>query len=1261
VKLALKSLLIAFLLTTLIITPEVFLIVGSPDKIVGNALSPQNSLPFSPRDRTFLNQTFDGETNGTLPANWTTLNPQYGSILVNTPGINGKGKCAMVLDNSTIGNPSPYRLFQIQTNTIGISFAIKVNSNDSLVQVFLDDGNFGGGANIIFRDGEIGYSPGNGSFRVLRYSYVVDRWYNITMVLNIPSNMYNIYIDSHLEAVNAKFFGSCTQLLRLIFDETGGADGSLLPVAYIDEIWGRQGIEIPREFPTIQKGIDAANDSDIVVVSANRVYYERLTIDKSIWLFGEDLRTTVIDLSLATPKSSANGVSIKADGIRMTGFTIRSTQYSAGILVEGSNNIIEYDIITNGLGDGVDIVGSDNFITGNVITSNSMYGVNISGSGNALMNNTIMFNDAGGILLAGSSSAIEDNSIDSNFNCGIWMTEGDNSLVRNNTIRKNALGIKCDAATADNRIFQNRFIDNDQEPQAVDNGFNDWDDGYPYLPSNKTGGGNYWSDLESVDKYFGADQKQQLCFPVPDGISDTPYALSPRTQDTYPISVIQNITDSTTTAVGGSPCASHSIEYGKGITVTATFLRNVTISTATIFVEYWLESNSSAHSYENATMGISDPGNNIWTGTIPPKNYSMLVTYNVSAQAQLDTIVNSTNYPLSGPFSVVDNTAPFIGPGNWTPYSPDNESLIQVWAIVSEPSGASGLAKVSLSYLFGNTVWTADMVKTSDDNFTALMPMQPGGKAVLYNITAVDKAGNRAVNGTGAGIPIVFVPVLSVNNTVINQEPCDIDLGVMYRGEKKSDNRLTLANIGGENMAWSIVTINGGDWLKSIVPSSGVLSPLVRAPNNSLRVNLTVDTASLDPNLYVTELTVVANGSVPRWVVLLRFIVRDIAIDASWCSKPAPTRSNINENVAFAFHAEWTHNCSDATYGNISVGGYGPVTVNGTGWANINNFNLSSAGSKTFWVLAVDFIYVKDNQTYHIRSFTQIAENLTAIWDRVKVVLKLADDRIDVNSNASIIWDSSVYESDNSKFEGSVQFNDTLAKATVGRYAFAAISVNDTKYNLTSFQSNTVFCIYDNFKINVGGVSEKTTNVGKPETVWVMALYEYDNMVFKGGNGTLYIDVYVLMFDGNTQRWTWVWNRTDPMDFSSLYDRWEKTYSFDDAGPRRFVVSKLHPIEDRLYNLTAFNDLVVPPLTVTWFGGGWATWPDPLPSLNTDNSSNTQPVPIQGSMEFPFWAVTAIIITLAIGLFLIFALILASGKQRNHKLINGKMKDKHLK
>jgi hypothetical protein len=322
--------------------------------------------------------------------------------------------------------------------------------------------------------------------------------------------------------------------------------------------------------------------------------------------------------------------------------------------------------------------------------------------------------------------------------------------------------------------------------------------------------------------------------------------------------------------------------------------------------------------------------------------------------------------------------------------------------------------------------------------------------------------------------------------------------------------------------------------------------------------------------------------------------------------------------------------------------------VNGTGWANFS-YTSQTPAQKVFSVTDVDFNYTKDNQVYHIKSFTQKAENLTAIWDRVKINLTIINSRIDVGSAADIMWKGSIYESDNSPFVGVPSFNDTLVKDSVGRYCITTSSINDTQYGLTVFQSNIVCCIWDETKINVGGVSNRQPQVGKRETVWVVAIYEYDNMLLKEANGTLFLNVYE--FDGNTQSWQPI-IIDDKMDWSPLYDRWEKSYSFDTQGTRRFIVSR---VRDNLYNLTATKDLAGA-LDITWLGGGWGLWPWASPGDITNVSgdaanatSDSQTLPVQGALTVPFWAITGIIVTLAIGLAFIFAIVVKSGKKRTSK------------
>lgn len=1165
--------------------------------------------PNSPSNRTVLFQAFDNETTGAVPQNWTVSNPSAGSFVIDNTTFHGAGgKSAKLVGNATSDSPRPYVSFTPQNGTLVVSFSIMLNdsvSGNAVFDVYVDDGNFKG-SDIMVANGEIGYRGQANSFVTLRSPFIPNRWYVIKMIMNIPQNTYDIHIDDHLEETGAPFTGQTSQIKRILLNETSGS--TILPTVYLDDLEVRQGIVIPRDFATIQEGINAANPGDVVFVSKQRTYFEQITIWKNIWLVGEDVQTTVINLDFLASGSYSDGVTVTSDRAQIYSLTISSTQYGAGIHVLAANSVVANNNVTNGLGDGITVYGSGNTVTGNVIQANLKDGVRISGSNNVVTNNTITSNDQDGIFLDGSNSIIEDNYVGSSLEYGINVASGENNLVRNNTIRNNGLGLYCHLATSDDKVYQNRFINNGNGPQAVDEGANAWDDGYPYNLTSKTGGGNYWSDFSSIDVYSGVNQNEGTpCgLALPDGICDKPYNLSSQTRDRYPLFLIQSVVQ--------NPGNVSNIEYDTNVTVTAKVLRSVKIAAAFLLVDY-----DSQH--QNITMTVADDTLN---GTIPSKPYGTLVSFTVSVHAEFAVELNSTKYPLAGPYSVGDKKPPSIGQTGSAPSPPDNNQTILVWVVVTEPANASGVNEVVLSYLFNGTVWKADMTKITDDNYTALMPAQPGNATLFFNVSAVDKANNWAVKNSSSFVN--RLPQLSVSNGTATLNPSDVDMGVMYRGQTASYN-VTLFNIGQEPLAWNASLGKDGAWLKSVTLSNGTIGA-----GNSTVITLLINMSGCDPNLYVAELTINANGSVPQWLIVVRVTVRDITIDDSLASMQTPQRSDLGVTQYYSFHAEWAHNCTDAVSGKISVTNVGLVDVNSTGWANFN-FTSTNPVKKTFGVDGVDFLYVKDGQTYHIKSFIQKASNLTTIWDRVNIVLKVADDRIDVGSPAVLTWNGSFYEFDNSSFTGMLYINDTLIKDAVGKYYFTASGIMDGKYGLTKFRSNVVACVWDRIKIIGGGTSQQTASVGSSEQIWFIAVYEYDNMLLKGPNGTLFLDTYV--FNQSTQGWQ-LQTSSEPMEWSTQHDRWEKSYSFDTQGSRRFTISK---VEDNVYNLTAIND-VVGPSDVTWLSSGWSSWYTPI---------NDQTVPVQNSLEMPTWAVASIALTLGVGLIVILIMLIMSEKNRASK------------
>jgi len=185
---------------------------------------------------------------------------------------------------------------------------------------------------------------------------------------------------------------------------------------------------------------------------------------------------------------------------------------------------------------------------------------------------------------------------------------------------------------------------------------------------------------------------------------------------------------------------------------------------------------------------------------------------------------------------------------------------------------------------------------------------------------------------------------------------------------------------------------------------------------------------------------------------------------------------------------------------------------------------------------------------------------VSVVFDRVNITLSIADNRIDVGSEAPLSW-TGIYEYDSTTFNGTVTYNNTQTiYKTVGRRGYTISSINDPTYGLTAFRSNSVYCIWDRIKIVDGGVTHNSTYVNQTETVWFQAAYEYDNVVFNASKGTLYVN-------GSAMTW------------SEKNNRWEHDFRFDIPGAKTFTVSN---VSDILYDLTALKDMVGPQ-SIVWY------------------------------------------------------------------------------
>jgi hypothetical protein len=248
----------------------------------------------------------------------------------------------------------------------------------------------------------------------------------------------------------------------------------------------------------------------VFVYDDSSPYYEKVVVDKSINLVGEDRDTTVIDGS-----KSETVVWIWAEWVNISGFTIQNSGdiwECAGIFVDASYSSV-----------------NDNFITDNIV--GVMIGSYATGNYNSIHNNTIK-NNIYGIYVPHAwnwFNKIFLNNIYGN-NVGISIESCNYNEVFSNNIMSNidrGIGItSCMCGGHDNRVYHNNFIYNGEEnyEQAFNHGNNYFDDGYP-------SGGNYWSDYTGMDNYSGSNQT----IPGSDGIGDLPYLFPYYTEDSYPL------------------------------------------------------------------------------------------------------------------------------------------------------------------------------------------------------------------------------------------------------------------------------------------------------------------------------------------------------------------------------------------------------------------------------------------------------------------------------------------------------------------------------------------------------------------------------------------------------------------------------------------------------------------------------------------------------------------------------------------------------
>ena len=274
------------------------------------------------------------------------------------------------------------------------------------------------------------------------------------------------------------------------------------------------------DYTTIQEAVNAAKNGATIVVQKGS-YNERIYLNKTITLIGEDKNTTIISLILYNSTYLLPIVNIYADSCSIENLQITQSANSVktgGISIYSQYNTIKNTIISN-VTDGIRIVSNSesNTIQHNEIKNNQIGIATVDSVNNTISHNMLSHNQQYNIYLSTDS---DNNNVSSNTletsAYGMRIKGSQDNNVFNNCITNNDRGLYCCCGARSNHFYNNTFFNNSINAEENANLLNIWYD-YPNGP------GNYWDD------YNGSDLNH-------DGIGDTPYLITvSKNQDLYPL------------------------------------------------------------------------------------------------------------------------------------------------------------------------------------------------------------------------------------------------------------------------------------------------------------------------------------------------------------------------------------------------------------------------------------------------------------------------------------------------------------------------------------------------------------------------------------------------------------------------------------------------------------------------------------------------------------------------------------------------------
>ncbi len=277
---------------------------------------------------------------------------------------------------------------------------------------------------------------------------------------------------------------------------------------------------VPDDYSSIQEAIDNASEGDTIFVK-NGTYLEKIMINQSLSLIGENMENTIIDAN-----KDGTPISLIQSNVTITGFTICNgsgihggIDFWAGV---DYCNISGNRIINNPVG--IDVAYSSyNIIFGNYLELNGA-GIQLGGTRgsnfNKISGNEIINSSTGISIMYSYTNSISQNMLVNNRRSIHLLYAYYNDFIGNDVLDSKEITIALTHSNL-NLFWFNNFVNNTVmsdggwivPPWTANSSINIWD---------KEEKGNFWGD------YLGSDDNK-------DGIGDIPYFIYGNNTDNYPL------------------------------------------------------------------------------------------------------------------------------------------------------------------------------------------------------------------------------------------------------------------------------------------------------------------------------------------------------------------------------------------------------------------------------------------------------------------------------------------------------------------------------------------------------------------------------------------------------------------------------------------------------------------------------------------------------------------------------------------------------